>query len=473
MKVEIFNLGVIEKAEIDFKPLTIFIGGNGTGKTWTAYTLASILGKHGFEKYLKIYIDGKTHQKYPVIDKAIEDFWKEGNVRINLINFAKEYAEKYINDVSLSSHSWMKNFLGTELGKFEKMNVRFNLAETKDKIFENIRKSALEKRISFGYKGKDFLHILKEVGEENIHFYVISESAFVEKLPKIAFKRFLVEEIFKIIHKAFYSYVYIFPTERNTFITFPFSLNKEIKKLEQIDEVEKNQKKNNIDKIISEQKLKNKSAAVQSLIETLASVYLKTSTEREEEIERTPEISVYIKLAEILEKKILQGEIDFNESGLGNEIIFQPVENIKLEMTVASSMIKELAPLVLCLRYLAEPDELLIIDEPEMNLHPAAQVEISEFLAMLVQAGLNVIITTHSPYIVDHLENLMQAAKYQDKESIKERFYLEQTEAFIPQEKVSVYVFENGTAKSILNEEGRIDWRTFGNVSDDISHIFP
>jgi len=64
-------------------------------------------------------------------------------------------------------------------------------------------------------------------------------------------------------------------------------------------------------------------------------------------------------------------------------------------MQVASSMVKELAPLYLCLRYLVEPDELLIIDEPEMNLHPAAQVQIIEFLAMLVQAGLKVLITTH------------------------------------------------------------------------------
>ena len=45
-------------------------------------------------------------------------------------------------------------------------------------------------------------------------------------------------------------------------------------------------------------------------------------------------------------------------------------------MTVSSSMVKELAPLVLYLRYLAKPDELVIIDEPEMNLHPAAQVQI-------------------------------------------------------------------------------------------------
>ncbi|MFN6517327.1 MAG: AAA family ATPase [Nostoc sp. CreGUA01] len=473
MKVEIYNLGVIQKAEIDLKPLTVFIGGNGTGKTWTAYTLASILGHHGFKKYLKSYIDGKTHQKYPIIDLAIEKFLEEGNVCIDLINFAQEYAEIYINDVSFSSHSWMKTFLATEFGAFEKMNVKFNLADTQAKIFENIRKSALERQISFGSQGKQSLRILKELGEDSIYFYIISEDNFVKELPKRVFREFLLQEIFQIIHRAFYSYVYIFPTERTTFITFPFSIKKEIINLENVDEIENFQKKIKINDIVSDKKVKNQSAAVQSLIEILANAYIKTSAEREEEIEKTPETSVYIRLAEILEEKILQGGIDINESGLGNEIIFQPGDNIKLEMTVASSMIKELAPLVLCLRYLAEPDELLIIDEPEMNLHPAAQVEMSEFLAMLVQAGLNVLITTHSPYIVDHLANLMQAAKYQDKESIKHRFYLEQTEAFIPQEKVSVYLFEDGTAKNILNEEGRIDWGTFGDVSDDISHIFP
>ncbi|EDN65340.1 conserved hypothetical protein [Beggiatoa sp. PS] len=114
----------------------------------------------------------------------------------------------------------------------------------------------------------------------------------------------------------------------------------------------------------------------------------------------------------------------------------------------------------------------MIIDEPEMNLHPAAQVELTEFLAMLVNAGLHVLITTHSPYIVDHLANLMQAAKHDKPEEIKELFYLEQTEAFIPQEQVSIYLFENGTAKNIVDEDGIVDWSTFGHVSADVSNIY-
>lgn len=43
MKVTIQNLGAIQHAELDLKPLTILIGPNNAGKTWMAYTLAGIL----------------------------------------------------------------------------------------------------------------------------------------------------------------------------------------------------------------------------------------------------------------------------------------------------------------------------------------------------------------------------------------------------------------------------------------------
>ena len=66
----------------------------------------------------------------------------------------------------------------------------------------------------------------------------------------------------------------------------------------------------------------------------------------------------------------------------------------------------------------------------------------------------------------------MQAAKHEDPDSIKEMFYLERTEDLIPQEKVSIYLFEKGTAKNILTKEGTIDWETFGKVSDDVSQIY-
>ena len=58
MKIEICNLGVIEQAEIDLKPLTIFVGPNNVGKTWAAYALSAILGPYGWRQYGKGYAAG-------------------------------------------------------------------------------------------------------------------------------------------------------------------------------------------------------------------------------------------------------------------------------------------------------------------------------------------------------------------------------------------------------------------------------
>jgi predicted ATPase len=121
---------------------------------------------------------------------------------------------------------------------------------------------------------------------------------------------------------------------------------------------------------------------------------------------------------------------------------------------------------------LAEPGELIIIDEPEMNLHPEAQVKIIEFLAALVNAGLRVLITTHSPYILDHLSNLIRAAEYEkeDQIPIMDQFFLERSDAFISQDDISIYLFEHGEVENML-KDGKIDWGTFGDVSDRVAII--
>jgi len=439
MKVEIRNLGIIEKAKIDLKPLTVFIGCNGEGKTWAAYTLSAIFGQQGYGHYLKAYLDGNTQQRYPTLDSALQQLFEEGNAQIDAIQFGNDYAETYINDVARLAPNWMRSFMATERANFNDLQVHLNLAETKAEFLETIKAASVQRKISLG-----LLNALKETGDGILYFY--SEGDIKKKLPRKAIQQFVVREIFQILHRAFYAYIYTFPTEITTFITFPFSSF-------QLREVRT--------PLVE---------PVKRFLEMILASYQKK--DREEEIKENPQLGEYVKLADFLEKEILQGTVSFETSELRKELLFQPKENTKLEMPIVSSMVKELAPLVLCLRYLVEPNELLIMDEPEMNLPPAAQVEIAEFLAMLVNAGLQVLITTHSPYIVDHLANLMQAAKHEDPDSIKEMFYLERTEAFIPQEKVSVYLFEDGTAKNIIREEGTINWETFGKVSDDVSQIY-
>ena len=56
----------------------------------------------------------------------------------------------------------------------------------------------------------------------------------------------------------------------------------------------------------------------------------------------------------------------------------------------ASSMVSELAPVVLYLRHVVQPGDLLIIEEPESHLHPAMQVEFTRQLAAAVQSGVRI-----------------------------------------------------------------------------------
>lgn len=80
-----------------------------------------------------------------------------------------------------------------------------------------------------------------------------------------------------------------------------------------------------------------------------------------------------------------------------------------LPLTQASSVVSELAPLVLCLRNV-DPGDLVIIDQPESHLHPAMQVAFAERIAEIVRAGVRVILTTHSEWVLEGLGNVVGRA---------------------------------------------------------------
>ncbi|VVM22455.1 hypothetical protein BSPWISOXPB_6696 [uncultured Gammaproteobacteria bacterium] len=59
------------------------------------------------------------------------------------------------------------------------------------------------------------------------------------------------------------------------------------------------------------------------------------------------------------------------------------------------------------MKHIAKPNDLLIIDEPELNLHPENQRLITQVLANLVNIGIKVFITTHSDYIIKEFSTLI------------------------------------------------------------------
>ena len=86
-----------------------------------------------------------------------------------------------------------------------------------------------------------------------------------------------------------------------------------------------------------------------------------------------------------------------------------------LPLTNASSMVSELAPVVLYLRHVVSPDDLLIIDEPESHLHPAMQVAFTRQIAAIAGAGVRVLLTTHSEWVLEALGNVVGRAGLPDR----------------------------------------------------------
>ena len=114
-------------------------------------------------------------------------------------------------------------------------------------------------------------------------------------------------------------------------------------------------------------------------------------------------------LAANLEQQILRGEIHSENSEAGYPMFsYQPQEwRENLPLMNSSSMVSELAPVVLYLRHIVQPGDVLIIEEPESHLHPAMQVEFIRQLAAVVRSGIRVMLTTHSEWVLDELANLV------------------------------------------------------------------
>ena len=114
-----------------------------------------------------------------------------------------------------------------------------------------------------------------------------------------------------------------------------------------------------------------------------------------------------------IENEVLGGRVDLDHSGglpLPDIAYFQGVGDApeqKFHIHQASSMVSELAPVVLFLKYLVRPGDLLIFEEPESHLHPAAQRRLARGIARLVNAGVRVLITTHSDTFVSQINNLL------------------------------------------------------------------
>ena len=135
------------------------------------------------------------------------------------------------------------------------------------------------------------------------------------------------------------------------------------------------------------------------------------------------------RIAKALEDDILRGQIEVKRPVPGGypEFLYRPQQTEQvLRMSQVSAMVSELTPLVLFLRGVIRPGDTLIIEEPEAHLHPHAQTKIALTFARLVRSGIRVVVTTHSDWILQQIGNLIREGelKKQDVDARESRDWL-------------------------------------------------
>ena len=147
---------------------------------------------------------------------------------------------------------------------------------------------------------------------------------------------------------------------------------------------------------------------------------------------------------EVLEQALIPGKINVVDA-LGLPEHQYEHEGNEIPLFRSSSMVTELAPIVLFLRSLVRQGDLLIIDEPEAHLHPAAQQQMAAALAFMVRSGLRVLITTHSHYMVEQLSNFVMAWKLDDPDERKRLLDIQGTlgeeDIYLRNDEIAVYDF--------------------------------
>jgi hypothetical protein len=154
--------------------------------------------------------------------------------------------------------------------------------------------------------------------------------------------------------------------------------------------------------------------------------------------------------------------------GVGKETHFAPNTNIKrkgsIPLYLGSSSVRSLMSLGSYLQHQAVRGDLLMIDEPELNLHPEGQRQLARVLALLVNAGVKVFVTTHSDYLVREVNTLIKlSSELPHKAKLLKRLRYYEGECLKPKQ-VKLYVAESGTLTDVNVTNDGFSRSTFDDV---------
>jgi predicted ATPase len=459
MKIKLWNLGSIKEAEVDLRPLTVIIGPNNSNKTYIAYSIYGLW----INQLDGFYFSREILEKIEFTNQA--DHW---SLKIDR-RFYDVISEIVQKSASEFSGIKLQSFFQDSSGKiFEKTKFSIEISEDDIKTaIEKVLAHIIEYRqslASFGIK-----KIERSDNNNEILFYPEKEAEIYD------YKNMVLLDFVAGVVTFSFSDILPLPAERNAFInTYKMLANRRYKLLKENQRELLIQRRINQDRqleLLKEQGDIRYPQPVEDFLDFLTDI----------ELENKPDPIAknkndFQKLADQIEKYIQNNNktIFKNTKFGGREIKVSVKRSLEIDLYNASSSIKQLAPLLLYLRYRAKSGDFLVIDEPEMNLHPESQVKLLESLAILVNLGVRILLTTHSPYLMAHLNNIVNG-NHQNPELLAEQaklLYLQDSRAFLKMEQVSAYEMKNNQLLSLHDPEYGIRWDTLSDVSVDIQQKF-
>lgn len=148
----------------------------------------------------------------------------------------------------------------------------------------------------------------------------------------------------------------------------------------------------------------------------------------------------FANIAKDFERNVLNGTVMVKKNTLNTHEIYLKQDNVTLPMVHVASAVRDLAVFMLYLKYAARRGDMIVLEEPESNLHPEGQTLLARLLVQMTNMGIYVIITTHSPYILKQLNQCVIAGTIQNKAKTK---ILSDNES-IALDAISSYRFESG-----------------------------
>ena len=315
MIAEISYLGAIRKAVVDLqKPLTLFCGPNSTGKTYLSYLLYAILENTD-------YVESKG------LDKIVKHLFENKEFILH-----RELVEGFIQDVATSIKTKLGSIFGIGDTAVDKLFSQFDLSLI---LSEGDYERIIESPCRLVSKNGEYeIGIVKEALSDKVIYQISTEDLSIER-DSLMRLRLMINHFFRLLCFRNSGGARMLTVERNSIYTFKTELS--LGRNELIDRIQQKSGSSELDIL----DIVNSSSRRYPLA-------VRSSLRIANDLENVQKFnSPYYKVAELIEKGILQGEVKITRTG-DVEFISDKVGKTKhLPRHLTSSIVKTRSSLVI------------------------------------------------------------------------------------------------------------------------------